>query len=63
MALISGARIVALMDGRDYTTPDDIKYIAHDILRHRIGLSYEAISEHITTDSIISKILDTVRIP
>lgn len=63
LALIDGARIVALLDDRDYVMPDDIKYIAHDILRHRIGLSYSAISERMTTDILISEILDTVRIP
>lgn len=43
--------------------PEDIKSLAHEILRHRIGLSYEAVSEDITTDMIIKNILDTVRIP
>ena len=63
LALIDGARIAALLDDRDYVMPDDIKYIAHDILHHRIGLSYSAISERMTTDILISEILDTVRIP
>jgi MoxR-like ATPase len=36
LALRDGARVCALLDGRDYVTPDDIKYLAHDILRHRI---------------------------
>ncbi len=63
LALIRCARVVALLEGRDYVTPDDIKYIAHDILRHRIGLSYEAVSEGISTDDIISEILAKVRIP
>ena len=63
LALIAWARIVALIEERDYVTPDDIKYLAHDILRHRIGLSYEALSEGITPDQIISEILGKVRIP
>ena len=63
LALIDGARVVALLEGRDYVTPDDIKYIAHEVLRHRIGLSYEAISLGTTPDQIISEILGKVRIP
>lgn len=63
LALIAWARVVALLEDRDYVTPDDIKYIAHDILRHRIGLSYEAISLGVSTDQIISEILGKVRIP
>jgi MoxR-like ATPase len=63
LALIAGARVVALLEDRDYVTPDDIKYIAYDILRHRIGLSYEAISLGTSPDSIITEILGKVRIP
>lgn len=63
LALIGGARICALLAGRDYVSPDDIKYIARDILRHRIGLSYEALANRISTDDIIEEILGKVRIP
>ena len=63
LALIGGARVCALLAGRDYVSPDDIKYIAHDILRHRIGLSYEALANRISTDDIIEEILGKVRIP
>ena len=63
LALIGGARICALLSGRDNVSPDDIKYIAHDVLRHRIGLSYEALANKISTDDIIEEILGKVRIP
>ncbi len=63
LALIRCARVWALLEGRDYVLPEDIKSLAYEILRHRIGLSYEAVSEGITTDMIIKNILDTVRIP
>lgn len=63
LALIRCARVWALLEGRDFVMPEDIKSLAHEILRHRIGLSYEAVSEGITTDMIIKNILDNVRIP
>ncbi len=63
LALIRCARVWALLEGRDFVLPEDIKSLAHEILRHRIGLSYEAISEGITTDFIIHEILETVRVP
>ena len=63
LALRDGARICALLEGRDYVTPDDVKFIALDVLRHRIGRSYEALAEKISTDEIIREILESVRIP
>lgn len=63
LALRDGARICALLDGRDYVTPDDIKYIALDVLRHRIGRSYEALAQRISPDTIIGEILESVKIP
>lgn len=53
----------AFLDGRGYVTPQDIKSSAHEILRHRIALSYEAEAESITTDLIIDRILDTLLVP
>jgi MoxR-like ATPase len=63
LALCDGSRIVALLDDRDYVLPDDVKYIAHDVLRHRIGRSYEAMAQKISTDDIIVEILESVRVP
>jgi MoxR-like ATPase len=55
--------IIEHATGRDYVTPDDVKFIALDVLRHRIGRSYEALAEKISTDEIIREILESVRIP
>lgn len=63
IALRDGARVTALLAGRDYVTPDDIKYIALDVLRHRIGRTYEALAEKISTDEIVTEILESVKIP
>ena len=57
------ARAYAFLQGRAYVTPQDIKTIAPDVLRHRIILSYEAEAEDMTTDQIIGHIFDTVPVP
>ena len=57
------ARANALMHGRAYATPQDVKEIAHDVLRHRILLTYEAEAENVTSDTIIDKILSTIPVP
>jgi MoxR-like ATPase len=62
LALIRAGRVHALLDGRDYMLPDDVKSLAHDILDHRIGLSYEAMSEWITTYSVTAKVLENVKV-
>ncbi|MDQ8209520.1 AAA family ATPase [Coraliomargarita sp. SDUM461003] len=54
------ARGHALMQGRDYTTPQDVKDVAHDILRHRLAISYRAEAEAITSDDLLDKILSAV---
>jgi MoxR-like ATPase len=63
LAFIKTAKVRALLEGRDFVMPEDIKSLAHDILDHRMGLSYEAISENISIYDITEKILNTVRIP
>ncbi|HOK05134.1 MAG TPA: MoxR family ATPase [Victivallales bacterium] len=57
------AKTAAFMEGRAYVVPQDVKNITHDILRHRIILSYEAEAEGVTTNELISKILDELRTP
>jgi MoxR-like ATPase len=57
------ARAAALLAGRAYVTPDDVKLIAHDVLRHRILLTYEAEAEEVTTDSIVATVLEKVAVP
>ena len=57
------ARVQALMSGRAYVTPQDIKTIAPDILRHRLILTYEAEARGFDQDDIVTKILSTVDVP
>lgn len=63
LAFTRGAKAMAFLQGRGYVTPQDIKNIAHEILRHRIRLSYEAEAENLTTDAIIDRILNTLLVP
>ncbi|MCX6123822.1 MAG: MoxR family ATPase [Proteobacteria bacterium] len=57
------ARVNALFLGRDFVTPQDVKDVATDVLRHRITLSYLAEAEQITTDRVVEKILGSVTVP
>jgi len=63
LCLNLAARANALMHGRAYATPQDVKEIAHDVLRHRIMLTYEAEAEEVTTDAVITKILNEIPVP
>lgn len=62
IALIKAAKVLAMIEGRDFVIPEDIKEIAYPVLRHRLILNYEAIAEWITTDKIIEKILESVKV-
>jgi MoxR-like ATPase len=57
------SRVRAFLNGRAYVTPQDIKTVAPDVLRHRIILTYEAEAEDITTDQIIARIFESVEVP
>ena len=50
-------------EGRGYVLPEDVRAVCHDVLRHRIGLTYEAEANEITSDEIISNILDKIIVP
>ena len=63
LALNKAARANALVHGRAYATPQDVKEIVHDVLRHRILLTYEAEAENVTSDKIIDKILSVIPVP
>ena len=63
LALNLASRGNALLKGRAYATPQDVKEVVHDVLRHRILLTYEAEAEGITSDTIIDRILDEVPVP
>jgi MoxR-like ATPase len=61
--LTLAARAAAFLDGRGYVTPQDVKKLAPDVMRHRIAVSYEAEAENINSDDVIQKILDTLPVP
>ena len=61
--LALAARAMAFLRGRGYVVPDDVRNVAHDVLRHRIGLTYEAEAAEMTADSIISEIMAKVEVP
>ena len=61
--LTMAAKAHAFLRGRGYVTPEDIKSVAMDILRHRIIVSYEAEAEEVTPEDIVQKILDHVEVP
>jgi MoxR-like ATPase len=63
IALTQAARALALIRGRDYATTEDVKELAKDALRHRIVLSYEALAEAVTADSILDSVIGTVPVP
>jgi MoxR-like ATPase len=61
--LTRASRAQAFLEGRGYVTPEDIKSVGPDILRHRLGLSYEAEAEEITADKLLQRVFDTLRVP
>ena len=61
--LALAARTYAFIKRRGYVIPEDVRAVAHDVLRHRIGLTYEAEASNITSDEIVSKILNKVEVP
>ena len=63
ISLIQAARAHAFLKGRGFVTPDDIKQISPDVLRHRVITTYEAEAENITSDHIVKRILDYTQVP
>jgi len=63
IALAQAARAHAFLNGRAYTTPDDVKELAHDVLRHRIVTTYEAEAQELTTDDLIDRVLEGIDVP
>ena len=61
--LALAARSYALMKGRGYVIPEDVRAVCYDVLRHRIGLSYEAEAQDLTSDELIKEILNRVEVP
>ena len=63
ISLALAARAYAFIKRRGYVIPEDIRAVCHDVLRHRIGLSYEAEANNLTTEEVISEILNKVEVP
>ncbi|MCL2111028.1 MAG: MoxR family ATPase [Clostridiales bacterium] len=63
ISLIKASKCRAFIEGREYVTPDDVKAIVYDVLRHRVLLSYEAEAEDISAENLIADILDATNLP
>lgn len=63
ISLARAARAYAFLKNRGYVIPEDVRAVSHDVLRHRIGLSYEAEANNISADEVISEILDKIAVP
>jgi MoxR-like ATPase len=63
LALVKSARAHALLEGRCFATPDDVKAVVYEVFRHRLVLSYEALAEGWEPDRAIKTILDKVEVP
>jgi MoxR-like ATPase len=63
LALAATARALAFLNRRGYVTPEDVKTIAPDVLRHRILLTYEAEAENLTAEDLVRQLLDHVEVP
>jgi MoxR-like ATPase len=61
--LTLAARAMAFLNGRHYVTPQDVKTIALDVLRHRVSVTYEAEAENVTSEDVVRKILDAIPVP
>ena len=61
--LALAARTCAFIKRRGYVVPEDVREVAHDVLRHRIGLTYEAEASDITADEIVTEVLNKVEVP
>jgi MoxR-like ATPase len=61
--LVVGARALALLRGRRYVLPQDVRELAKDVLRHRIVLSYEALAEAVDADRVLDRVLETIAMP
>jgi MoxR-like ATPase len=61
--LAIAAKAYAFIKRRGYVIPEDVRAVCHDVMRHRIGLTYEAEAENMTTEQIINQILNVVEVP
>jgi MoxR-like ATPase len=63
IALTLAARAMAFLNGRHFVTPQDVKNVAMDVLRHRVSVTYEAEAENVSSENVIEKILNTLPVP
>ena len=63
ISLARAARAYAFIKRRGYVVPEDVRAVAHDVLRHRIGLTYEAEAANVTTEDIVSQVINKVEVP
>ena len=63
ISLAKAARAYAFIRRRGYVIPEDVRAVCHDVLRHRIGLTYEAEAENITSEELVTEILNNVIVP
>ena len=61
--MATAAKCHSFLKHRGYVIPEDVRAIVYDVLRHRIGLTYEAEAENITTEDLISQIINEVEVP
>ena len=61
--LATASKCFAFIRGRGYVIPEDVRAVVHDVLRHRIGITYEAEAENVTTEEIINKIVNEIEVP
>src|SRR5271167_2266165 len=63
IALTLAARAMAFLNGRHFVTPQDVKSIALNVLRHRVSVTYEAEAENISAENVVEKIVNTLPVP
>ena len=63
ISLAKVARAYAFIKHRGYVVPEDVRAVAHDVLRHRVGLSYEAEAGNVTSEEIVSKVINKTEVP
>ena len=63
ISLAKSARAYAFIKRRGYVLPEDVRAVAHDVLRHRVGLTYEAEASNVSSEEIISRIINKVEVP
>jgi hypothetical protein len=57
------AKATALIQGRTYVTPEDVKQVSHQVLRHRIGLNYSAVADNVPVEAVIDALVNSVKAP